>query len=54
MIDNLLQGSDADSEGKVQPYWRPIPKFADHVSRVMAGVLPLLDFQDPYKRLQET
>ena len=28
-IDNILQRSDSDSEGKVQPCWRPINKAAD-------------------------
>jgi hypothetical protein len=51
-INNLLQRSDADSEEKVQPCWRPIPWAADEASSVLARVLPLLDNQALYERLQ--
>ena len=43
MIYNILQSSDADSEGKVQLCCRPIPKYADEESSVLNGVSPLLD-----------
>ena len=45
MIYNLLQISDVDSEGRVQPCWRPIPKAVDELSSVLSGVSPL--FYDP-------
>jgi hypothetical protein len=32
LIDTLLQRSDADTEEKVQPCWKPIPWAADEVS----------------------
>lgn len=51
MIYNILQSSDADSGGKVQPCWRPIPKAVDEVSSVLVVLLPLLDDQALYERL---
>jgi hypothetical protein len=42
-----------DSEEKVQPCWKAIPRAADEVSSVLASVLsPLLDDQALYERLQ--
>ena len=51
-MDIKLQRSDTDSEGKVQLCWIPIPNSADEVSSVLDGVLPLLDDQALYERLQ--
>jgi hypothetical protein len=51
VIDNLLQRSDDENE-KVQPCWQPIPKPADEVSSVLAGISPLLNDEALYERLQ--
>ena len=53
MIDNLLQRSDSESQGKAQPSWKPIPKYVEEVSSVLAGVSLLLDYQYLYARIQE-
>jgi hypothetical protein len=52
IIDDLLQRSNADSEEKVHPRWKPVPLAANEVSSVLAGISPLLDDQALYERLQ--
>jgi hypothetical protein len=51
-IDALLQRSDDEIEEKVQPCWKPIPRQADEISSVLAGISPILNDQALYERLK--
>jgi hypothetical protein len=53
MINNIFQrNDDVSPEEKVHPCWKPIPRAADEVSSVLAGISPILDDQALYERLQ--
>jgi hypothetical protein len=53
VIDTLLETSGAAYDEEAHPCWKPIPRAADEISSVLAGVSPTLDDQVLYRRLTE-
>ncbi len=52
-IDTCLETSGAAYDEEAHPCWEPIPRAADEISSVLAGVSPTLDDQILYGRLIE-
>ena len=51
-IDTVFEQCNDASEEEVHPCWKPIPKAANQVASVLAGISPTLDDQELYKRLK--
>ncbi len=52
-VNNALQRCSLSHDEKVHPRWQTIPRAADEISCVLAGVSPTLDDQVLYRRLAE-
>jgi hypothetical protein len=51
-INIVFEQCNDASEEEVHPCWKPIPKAANQVASVLAGISPTLDDQELYKRLK--
>ena len=52
-IDTVFERCNDASEEEVHPCWKPIPRAANEVASVLAGVSPTLNDQVLYERLKE-
>jgi hypothetical protein len=50
-IDTVLESNSVTYDKEAHPCWQPIPRAADQVSSILAGISPTLDDQTLYGRL---